>query len=1088
MLSVPLCALFCAPQQLSHEGDVLAGTADKNLPYNTHYGETVDTYFTLWSPQTTTLLEGKQSKIAGYVDAAVDAGFRTLVTAFNWESLEEHKRGERSIIASYSHVLDRAALRGLDVVIVVNLAIAPRWLFDEVPDSRTLGVLDYKPTKKNARKWGLLHKMLGLFGDAGRRASIPGYASISGRQYPEPSIMNPMVLTLAEELLEWLVHAVARHPAGWTVRAYQPCFNLELETKHRLTEGVFVDYNPLMQMHYREWLQGMNGDAAYWLRRWGRSASGGWETVTAPVITLEYSDEKRRQTRFYDFQEFREAKLCATYESMCHVVARSGGRCSLHFGNVFTTIDNMMTSAQFNLMKSPFVHEFAIDSNFNSYHHAESSIEVGGMLASMALPYHKPFYFEAAVELFAHKPDDLSRIVRRGFTSALAAGAVGIGVTNVDDPALFGTLLTGAHRTARRFVQSPQAVLFTPYMSYYAVHHKIMCDNQHDWECNQDALQYPLLKSWSKLQQQVTEGGTWLLGDVALLQRSLLRKVDNRLFIYRPPGTVVPTFVAARLRYLCAHGVLCEFIDGDVSTLPELDVYRHVSASMPRAAFVSPTVTCHHLTHARCADKEIYPGSVQEQLRREYTPTVAFLAKESLAEGTANGFNTHKKQRMHSGTTNDDTRTRSIADSSVNLSCSRGCLRRPSPESRILLSFDVSFSGLTNQHVALLHGVTVACALGADGIISPKLRIGLHHEDIDPSVLKDGNPYKHIVDRAAHTMAEVGIGYYYNNRSFAAGISEIGLSEEEVISGPSVKWITFNNTLRPSIRGDAMSNICRRIQSTLDASMRAWRHAPPHVIVIDVGESVGLLSIDQSTAKVLAHMDRALRYNDVIIEQAAFAIKKMTSSGTVYNGLHFRISPEAQATWHVITPAAMKETPRKLLKAGFDPNVPLFVASGVPKASFAHLLAPFNVVTIDDILVEHSKVAHLESLGPVNQLVLENANLFAGFSLSSYSCAIARHRKQARTCRPSVTYDQPGSHFSTHYFWTGDRPMCACDAGSLDGIVIRKQAADVPRARFIFFAGLESSGHSFWRDILAEFPNRIKQVKEPSHLLYTVKH
>ena len=40
-------------------------------------------------------------------------------------------------------------------------------------------------------------------------------------------------------------------------------------------------------------------------------------------------------------------------------------------------------------------------------------------------------------------------------------------------------------------------------------------------------------------------------------------------------------------------------------------------------------------------------------------------------------------------------------------------------------------------------------------------------------------------------------------------------------------------------------------------------------------------------------------------------------------------------------------------------------------------------MTIDDILVEHSKVAHLESLGPVNQLVLENANLFAGFSLSS---------------------------------------------------------------------------------------------------------
>lgn len=64
--------------------------------------------------------------------------------------------------------------------------------------------------------------------------------------------------------------------------------------------------------------------------------------------------------------------------------------------------------------------------------------------------------------------------------------------------------------------------------------------------------------------------------------------------------------------------------------------------------------------------------------------------------------------------------------------------------------------------------------------------------------------------------------------------------------------------------------------------------------------------------------------------------------------------------------------------------------------------------------------------------------------------------------------------------------MCPCGAGPVDGLAARKNATAMPRARFIFFAGLESSGHSFWRDILAEFPNRIKQVKELSHLLYAV--
>ena len=139
---------------------------------------------------------------------------------------------------------------------------------------------------------------------------------------------------------------------------------------------------------------------------------------------------------------------------------------------------------------------------------------------------------------------------------------------------------------------------------------------------------------------------------------------------------------------------------------------------------------------------------------------------------------------------------------------------------------------------------------------------------------------------------------------------------------------------------------------------------------------------------------------------------------------------------------------------------------------------PYHMVTILNFSEETTMDGmdgtdgHMEFwdfLGPMNQLILQKAINFTGFSLSNHSCAIAQHRWRSRgSC--DKAYDS-GTYFdgpSTPMFlWRGDWPwwpLCEKDVGGASQAIPKRIVSQ--SCRLIFFAGVEGTGHHFWHSLL----------------------
>ena len=114
----------------------------------------------------------------------------------------------------------------------------------------------------------------------------------------------------------------------------------------------------------------------------------------------------------------------------------------------------------------------------------------------------------------------------------------------------------------------------------------------------------------------------------------------------------------------------------------------------------------------------------------------------------------------------------------------------------------------------------------------------------------------------------------------------------------------------------------------------------------------------------------------------------------------------------------------------------------------------------------------VDFFGPINQLILENQHCinFTGFSLSDYSSAIARHR-WLRKGLCDKAYDS-GMFFdgpsTAMFLWRGDWPLgppCHDNIDAASQALLPKRIVS-QNSRFIFFAGIEGTGHHYWHDLL----------------------
>ena len=131
---------------------------------------------------------------------------------------------------------------------------------------------------------------------------------------------------------------------------------------------------------------------------------------------------------------------------------------------------------------------------------------------------------------------------------------------------------------------------------------------------------------------------------------------------------------------------------------------------------------------------------------------------------------------------------------------------------------------------------------------------------------------------------------------------------------------------------------------------------------------------------------------------------------------------------------------------------------------------PYRAVTIANFS-EHLSALGLSSphvFGPINQLVLEKATKFTGYSMSFFSNAIAWQRWLRKgLCDKALDSNTFFDNRSgPMFFWRGDWPFRRW-RNEKD---VHRQAALPKRiesqtCRFVFFAGIEGTGHHVWHSL-----------------------
>eukprot|EP00438_Fugacium_kawagutii_P022804 Skav204862 [mRNA] locus=scaffold2222:54031:56790:+ [translate_table: standard] len=374
----------------------------------------------------------------------------------------------------------------------------------------------------------------------------------------------------------------------------------------------------------------------------------------------------------------------------------------------------------------------------------------------------------------------------------------------------------------------------------------------------------------------------------------------------------------------------------------------------------------------------------------------------------------------------------------------------------LTVAFNLDWSGVINHRLGLLHGFTVAYLLGAQNVVEPRLRIELSHESSSVS------------------GTEVSLDQYYDTDMLRSVLKTLNLTL--LPDRPQkVKTVHFDK-LRRDIQGETMQWICSRIREGL------VQEDGTNNVMVDLGSVPGLLRADGRNLGLIAFIDKHLEYNTKIRVAAQSILGKLPP---IFNGLHLPVSDEAYKTSDVAIPENIVP---KMIQLGFQQETTVFVASGVQMHRLVPLLQPYNIATIVNFSGSMGTLDE-QDFDLINQLVLEKANKFTGFSLASESIAISGHRwLEKGLCDKSYDSDTFFDPWPSPLFiWRGTlpfKPSCydeekqhddekqRDDGKQHDDGKPRDSRAILPKrifsdtCRFVFFAGLEGTGHKYWSTVL----------------------
>lgn len=518
-----------------------------------------DNYLTLWFHQLTyhwwSDEATRNDRTREFLQAAMDAGFTSVMGNMPWDYVERDVRGEQRIDRfSLIDWMDMACDMGLKLHVVLSMRDLPPWLSPEAHPE----FVEKATPGCNAE--GFLRKI------------------------QSPNMAHHEVWDMIQNYTSTLTLKLM-NKFGTCVESVSPTLNNEFETKFTQTHVAMRDYSDASVSAYKQWQVDQHLSPS--LESAADPYAFGCNAICEPI------DDPLA----WQWLGFREEFLANRYEGLCQSIKEAASQstssqktvnCLLHIPEMMSTMDHLSSNAFFKLAHSPYVDELVMDSNM-MLSGAPSSPSVVGMLVSAAKLYGKKVHYELATERVIscddkgavieekvarmndasdYKPttaqhaSGVALLMASGLNAALDAGVDSIGVTNLCAPKLASLVLgSGASRladarTAGEF--SPTALIYIPYRVFSALSFYtsgVRCGSkalacweeslteiplfgfpkvvpQRNGTCAVDLPQYVILQVWDEL--RLRHEHVAVIGDVQDLWHEKLLGVAERVFIRVP--------------------------------------------------------------------------------------------------------------------------------------------------------------------------------------------------------------------------------------------------------------------------------------------------------------------------------------------------------------------------------------------------------------------------------------------------------------------------------------------------------------------------------------------------------------------------
>lgn len=278
-----------------------------------------DQYITLWLHQVHRWFSPNNytNEIRSFLQSAQQAGFSSVMTDLPWDWTEREGPGDIRLDTFSKDWMAIACEMGLGLHVVLNMRGLPPWLTE--------------PAVTEAHETGRCYNI---------RAN--GWEQ---KTSTTPSFAHPQVWDRMQQFVDGATRSLLDKYGTTCIRSLSPSQNPEFETKMTVKPdgpSSMMDYSYYMQQEFHVWQKQQQQQQS------SRSVFNISTTTTIdPPILLcdEHCAPTLKQTAGVElWMGFREEFLARRYERLCQLVREKNTNCLLHFGEFFSTLDQVNVS------------------------------------------------------------------------------------------------------------------------------------------------------------------------------------------------------------------------------------------------------------------------------------------------------------------------------------------------------------------------------------------------------------------------------------------------------------------------------------------------------------------------------------------------------------------------------------------------------------------------------------------------------------------------------------------------------------------------------------------------------------------------